>query len=1084
MPVFTTHRTFIYSSKSIFGLKPGRVINIKAVSPSRFQILSVVSALVCSLLIFAPQPLANATAAPAYSIGDTGPGGGKIFYYSAAGFNCGPTAGNTCNYLEAAPSGWNSGSDPTRMYTTNNGLANSINQESAIGIGYKNSLALISAGYSDSSTSAAKLARDYSGGGRADWYLPSKDELNQMCKWVRGQAWGSDATVCNSSPAINTGLGAAGFSDNAAGYWSSTNGSNSFVAWYQSFSSGAQSTQGYQADLRLVRPIRAFNARPIFDFQAANYTSSNGQWTNNGTEGGTVTRTASTGTSFPSKGSTPDSVEFNGSTNGYQFITSTQYSNPQSFSFNVWFKTTGTGKIVGFENSTGAQAGSSWDRLLYVGTNGRLYFGVTFGQSTIVSTGTVNNGQWRNAIGVFSGGTVTLYLDGSQIGTASNVTTANYSGFWRIGGYKSSNWTSTSDGFFSGSIGQVSIYDRGLSSSEAANAFSDSRSTYGVVSCGTSGVFWVESNVVTSSSACVGSVVIPEGVTSIADSAFYSKGASINSVSLPSTLVTISDNAFRVSGPIQTLNIPANVTTIGTRAFSLNSTPRLTTLTFSMSSKIDWIKDFAFEYSNFTSVIIPSSLTKLGGNAFISNSSLTQISFEGNAPGNGGGQGDFNVPAGTRAITTTLGRSSFVTPPTTTWRGLNVVSPPDAPTSLSATAGDSQISIDFTAGANNGSALTNYKYSLDNSTYTAFSPSDTTTPLVIPGLTNGTSYTIRLKAVNAAGDSVASSSVTATPVSPLTVISVAAIGGVTAPVTGATPVTTVTAANGYTGTVNWSGSPTTFASATAYTATITLTATAGFTLSGVTANFFTVAGATSVSHSANSGTITVVFPTTAASEQSTSSTPAPPPPSFLKVKTSPTISLTANIYTCDAGTLIFWRHSLTEEPSKLAYQKIFLLRDGTEVAAAITLNKTTTFERTSTWTGSTMTCQIYAVQENTVSTFSSLGADKYNELSRAKSAAIKASEAKHFADRRAANDKRRFELARIAELRVSDLKSAKTSAQVRAASEKYRLALTRTTDTWKAEIKATSEARIAARDAATTVFTQGLAAHGLAIVQP
>ena len=43
-----------------------------------------------------------------------------------------------------------------------------------------------------------------------------------------------------------------------------------------------------------------------------------------------------------------------------------------------------------------------------------------------------------------------------------------------------------------------------------------------------------------------------------------------------------------------------------------------------------------------------------------------------------------------------------------------------------------------------------------------------------------------------------------------TVISVAAIGGVTAPVSGATPVTTVTTANGYSGTVSWSGSPTTF----------------------------------------------------------------------------------------------------------------------------------------------------------------------------------------------------------------------------------------------------------------------------------
>jgi outer membrane protein OmpA-like peptidoglycan-associated protein len=94
-------------------------------------------------------------------------------------------------------------------------------------------------------------------------------------------------------------------------------------------------------------------------------------------------------------------------------------------------------------------------------------------------------------------------------------------------------------------------------------------------------------------------------------------------------------------------------------------------------------------------------------------------------------------------------------------------------------------------------------------------------------------------------------------------ISVAAIGGVTAPATGGTPVSTVTAANGYTGTVTWSPSGSPFAASTVYTATITLTAASSYTLTGVTANFFTVAGATSVTHNANSGVITAVFPATA-----------------------------------------------------------------------------------------------------------------------------------------------------------------------------------------------------------------------------
>ena len=89
---------------------------------------------------------------------------------------------------------------------------------------------------------------------------------------------------------------------------------------------------------------------------------------------------------------------------------------------------------------------------------------------------------------------------------------------------------------------------------------------------------------------------------------------------------------------------------------------------------------------------------------------------------------------------------------------------PAAPTSLVATAGDGQASISFTQGSNGGSAITNYKYSLDGTTYTALSPAATTSPITISGLTNATSYSIYLKAVNTVGDSSASSSVSVTPV--------------------------------------------------------------------------------------------------------------------------------------------------------------------------------------------------------------------------------------------------------------------------------------------------------------------------------
>jgi len=100
-----------------------------------------------------------------------------------------------------------------------------------------------------------------------------------------------------------------------------------------------------------------------------------------------------------------------------------------------------------------------------------------------------------------------------------------------------------------------------------------------------------------------------------------------------------------------------------------------------------------------------------------------------------------------------------------------------------------------------------------------------------------------------------------TPCPTPTSINIAAIPGVTAPVTGATPVTTITETAQYIGTVTWNPADDLFQGGTAYIATITLTAKAGFTLTGVAANFFTVVGTyLSATNVANSGVITAVFP--------------------------------------------------------------------------------------------------------------------------------------------------------------------------------------------------------------------------------
>jgi DNA-binding beta-propeller fold protein YncE/outer membrane protein OmpA-like peptidoglycan-associated protein len=89
---------------------------------------------------------------------------------------------------------------------------------------------------------------------------------------------------------------------------------------------------------------------------------------------------------------------------------------------------------------------------------------------------------------------------------------------------------------------------------------------------------------------------------------------------------------------------------------------------------------------------------------------------------------------------------------------------PAAPALTGISAGDSYVSVSFTPGANGGSAITGYQYSLDSGV-TWHNASGTASPLVISSLTNGTSYTVQLRALNAAGASVASNTETATPFS-------------------------------------------------------------------------------------------------------------------------------------------------------------------------------------------------------------------------------------------------------------------------------------------------------------------------------
>jgi hypothetical protein len=205
----------------------------------------------------------------AYACGDIGESGvGTVFYASATPFVCGANMGSMCNYLEVAPNGWNGtlvkciggcGGSDNKTSDWGSGGAGAgkgyfyCSREiedpkgnipnvfgTVVGSGYSNTSALLSWPYCDIKPVEV---RDYTGGGKSDWSLPSKDELNALFYYPNRTAIGGFA---------------------ASEYWTSTQSSQEtnpggllLKAWVSDFSSGAPSSQAKNMRNGL-RPIRAF----------------------------------------------------------------------------------------------------------------------------------------------------------------------------------------------------------------------------------------------------------------------------------------------------------------------------------------------------------------------------------------------------------------------------------------------------------------------------------------------------------------------------------------------------------------------------------------------------------------------------------------------------------------------------------------------------------------------------------------------------------------------------------------------------------------------------------------------------------
>jgi hypothetical protein len=203
------------------------------------------------------SPKAVTPAPGTYAVGDTGPGGGKVFYAPGGTFTeTGAACGSSCRYLEAAPADWNSGGspDPILVWGGNNGTPGHCSDKdipgaagTAIGSGFANTAAIMLACPSPSGNLSAPAAfaasthpciDDYSCDGEVNtgWFLPSLDELNAL----------DISSVGGLTP--------------GGSYWSSSQ-SSAGSAWLQDVGfSGGGRWQGFWDKLHTlrVRAVRAF----------------------------------------------------------------------------------------------------------------------------------------------------------------------------------------------------------------------------------------------------------------------------------------------------------------------------------------------------------------------------------------------------------------------------------------------------------------------------------------------------------------------------------------------------------------------------------------------------------------------------------------------------------------------------------------------------------------------------------------------------------------------------------------------------------------------------------------------------------
>jgi uncharacterized repeat protein (TIGR02543 family) len=163
--------------------------------------------------------------------------------------------------------------------------------------------------------------------------------------------------------------------------------------------------------------------------------------------------------------------------------------------------------------------------------------------------------------------------------------------------------------------------------------------------------------------AKTGAYTIPNGVTSIAESAFNASIAT--SIYIPASVRSVGDNAFANTSLLKSVTFEPGIQLTGISDYMFYQSA-ITSIRIPAS--VTEVGDGAFSYASaLTSVTIPASVTSIGEYAFSDAPALTSIYFLGSAPENIGDSAFENISSSAKAYVKT-GVSSFGS----TWAGLVV----------------------------------------------------------------------------------------------------------------------------------------------------------------------------------------------------------------------------------------------------------------------------------------------------------------------------------------------------------------------------------------------------------------------------